>query len=181
MPSTRRIGTVGKPMGFQEIKLVNDAGQQVAEGEEGEVWVRGLQVMMGYWERPEATNEAVDPEGFFKTGDVAVKLDDGFYKIVDRIKDMILVSGFNVYPNEIENVITSHPDVLECAVVGVKNDKTGEAVKAVVVRSNSDLTEAELTAFCREGLTPYKVPKLIEFREDLPKSTVGKILRRELR
>ena len=181
MPSTRRIGTVGKPMGFQEIKLMNGAGQQVADGEEGEVWVRGLQVMMGYWERPEATNEAVDPEGFFKTGDVAVKLEDGFYKIVDRIKDMILVSGFNVYPNEIESVITSHADVLECAVVGVKDDQTGEAVKAVIVRSNSDLTAEQLTAFCREGLIPYKVPKQIEFRDDLPKSTVGKILRRELR
>ena len=181
MPSTRRIGTVGKPMGFQEIKLVNDAGQQVAEGEEGEVWVRGLQVTMGYWERPEATNEAIDAEGFFKTGDIAVKLDDGFYKIVDRIKDMILVSGFNVYPNEIENVITSHPDVMECAVVGVKDHKTGEAVKAVVVRNNSTLTEVELAAFCRKGLTAYKVPKVIEFRDDLPKSTVGKILRRELR
>ncbi|MDA9664294.1 AMP-binding protein [bacterium] len=181
MPSTRRIGTVGKPMGFQEIKLVNGAGQQVAEGEEGEVWVRGLQVTMGYWERPEATNEAIDAEGFFKTGDIAVKLDDGFYKIVDRIKDMILVSGFNVYPNEIENVITSHPDVMECAVVGVKDHKTGEAVKAVVVRNNSTLTEVELAAFCRKGLTAYKVPKVIEFRDELPKSTVGKILRRELR
>ncbi len=181
MPSTRRIGTVGKPMGFQEIKLVNAAGQQVADGEEGEVWVRGLQVMMGYWQRPEATNEAVDSEGFFKTGDVAVKLEDGFYKIVDRIKDMILVSGFNVYPNEIENVITSHADVLECAVVGVKDEQTGEAVKAVIVRSNSNLTAEQLTAFCRKNLTPYKVPKLVEFRDELPKSTVGKILRRELR
>jgi len=181
MPSTRRIGTVGKPMGFQEIKLMNGAGQQVADGEEGEVWVRGLQVMMGYWQRPEATNEAVDPEGFFKTGDVAVKLEDGFYKIVDRIKDMILVSGFNVYPNEIESVITSHADVLECAVVGVKDDQTGEAVKAVIVRSNSHLSASELTEFCRKNLTPYKVPKLIEFRDELPKSTVGKILRRELR
>ena len=181
MPSTRRIGTVGKPMGFQEIKLMNGAGQQVADGEEGEVWVRGLQVMMGYWQRPEATNEAVDPEGFFKTGDVAVKLDDGFYKIVDRIKDMILVSGFNVYPNEIESVITSHADVLECAVVGVKDEQTGEAVKAVIVRSNSNLTAEQLTAFCRKNLTPYKVPKLVEFRDELPKSTVGKILRRELR
>jgi len=181
MPSTRRIGTVGKPMGFQEIKLVNAAGQQVADGEEGEVWVRGLQVMMGYWQRPEATNEAVDSEGFFKTGDVAVKLEDGFYKIVDRIKDMILVSGFNVYPNEIENVITSHADVLECAVVGVKDEQTGEAVKAVIVRSNSNLSASDLTAFCRKHLTPYKVPKLVEFRDELPKSTVGKILRRELR
>jgi len=181
MPETRCIGTVGKAMVFQDIKLVDQSGQQVADGEEGEVWVRGPNVMMGYWQRPEATNEAVDPEGFFKTGDVAVKLEDGFYKIVDRIKDMIIVSGFNVYPNEIENLITSHPDVFECAVIGVKDNQTGEAVKAVVVRNNSDLSAEQLTAFCREGLTPYKVPKQIEFRDDLPKSTVGKILRRELR
>ena len=181
MPETRCIGTVGKAFGFQDIKLVDQSGQQVADGEEGEVWVRGLNVMMGYWQRPEATNEAVDPEGFFKTGDIAVKLENGFYKIVDRIKDMIIVSGFNVYPNEIENLITSHPDVFECAVISVKDQQTGEAVKAVVVCNNSDLSAEQLTAFCREGLTPYKVPKQIEFRDDLPKSTVGKILRRELR
>ncbi|ARN76240.1 long-chain fatty acid--CoA ligase [Oceanicoccus sagamiensis] len=181
MPETRCIGTVGKAFGFQDIKLVDQSGQQVADGEKGEVWVRGLNVMMGYWQRPEATNEAVDPEGFFKTGDIAVKLENSFYKIVDRIKDMIIVSGFNVYPNEIENLITSHPDVFECAVIGVKDNQTGEAVKAVVVRNNSALTAEQLTAFCREGLTPYKVPKQIEFRDDLPKSTVGKILRRELR
>jgi long-chain acyl-CoA synthetase len=181
MPSTRRIGSVGKPMGFQEIKLMDSSGKQVADGGEGELWVRGAQVMMGYWQRPEATFEALDAEGFFKTGDVAVKLDNDFYKIVDRIKDMILVSGFNVYPNEIESVITSHPDVLECAVVGVKDKTTGEAVKAFVVSNRKALTEAELREFCRKGLTPYKVPKFIEFRDDLPKSTVGKILRRELR
>ena len=160
---------------------MNPSGKEVADGEEGEIWVRGAQVMMGYWQRPEATNEAIDSEGFFKTGDVAVKLDDGFYKIVDRIKDMILVSGFNVYPNEIENVLCSHADVLECAVVGVKDDRSGEAVKAFVVRKNNDLSEPELKAFCRQDLTAYKVPKFIEFRDALPKSNVGKILRRELR
>ncbi|WP_373096981.1 AMP-binding protein [Zhongshania sp.] len=181
VPSTRRIGSVGQAMGFQEVKLVNSAGKVVADGEEGELWVRGPQVMMGYWGRPEATDEAIDPEGFFKTGDVAVKLDKGFYKIVDRIKDMILVSGFNVYPNEIENVLCGHPDVLECAVVGVNDERTGEAVKAFVVRRNSNLTEAVLREFCRQDLTAYKVPKFIEFRDDLPKSNVGKILRRELR
>ncbi|MEH6550144.1 MAG: AMP-binding protein [Pseudomonadales bacterium] len=181
VPSTRRIGSVGKPMGFQEIKLVDASGKVVADGEEGELWVRGPQVMMGYWGRPEATDEAIDLEGFFKTGDVAVQLDDGFYKIVDRIKDMILVSGFNVYPNEIESVLYSHPDVLECAVVGVKDERSGEAVKAFVVCRNHHLSEAALRKICRQDLTAYKVPKFIEFRDELPKSNVGKILRRELR
>ena len=181
VPSTRRIGSVGKPVGFQEIKLVDGSGKVVADGEEGELWVRGPQVMMGYWGCPEATDEAIDAEGFFKTGDVAVKLDDDFYKIVDRIKDMILVSGFNVYPNEIEAVLCSHPDVLECAVVGVKDERTGEAVKAFVVCRNSRLTEAALREFCRLDLTAYKVPKFVEFRDELPKSNVGKILRRKLR
>lgn len=180
-PATRRIGSAGQAVGFQEIKLMDGSGVQVADGEEGELWVRGPQVMMGYWERPEATDQAIDAEGFFKTGDVVVRLDNGFYKIVDRIKDMILVSGFNVYPNEIEHVITSHPNVLECAVVGVVDDRTGEAVKTFVVRRNSDLTETALREFCRTDLTAYKVPKHIEFRDELPKSNVGKILRRELR
>ena len=181
VPSSRRFGCVGKPMGFQEIKLMNSSGRQVAEGEEGELWVRGPQVMMGYWACPEATDDAIDAEGFFKTGDVAVKLYDGFYKIVDRIKDMILVSGFNVYPNEIERVLCTHPDVLECAVVGVKDERSGEAVKAFVVCRNSSLTEVSLRDICRQDLTAYKVPKFIEFRDELPKSNVGKILRRELR
>ncbi|MFT4997762.1 MAG: long-chain acyl-CoA synthetase [Flavobacteriales bacterium] len=180
-PSTRKIGSAGKAVGFQEVKLMDSLGNEVAQGEEGEIWVRGSQVMMGYWQRPQATDEAINVEGFFKTGDIAIKLDNNFYKIVDRIKDMILVSGFNVYPNEIEGVISSHQDVLECAVVGIKDSNSGEAVKAVVVRSNCDLTEAELREFCRKDLTAYKVPKFIEFRDELPKSTVGKILRRELR
>lgn len=180
-PATRRIGSAGQAVGFQEIKLMDSSDVPVADGEEGELWVRGPQVMMGYWQCPEATDEAIDAEGFFKTGDVVVRLDKGFYKIVDRIKDMVLVSGFNVYPNEIEHVITSHRDVLECAVVGVVDDRTGEAVKAFVVRRNSDLTETALREFCRTDLTAYKVPKHIEFRDELPKSNVGKILRRELR
>ena len=181
VPSSRRIGSVGQAMGFQEIKLMDSSGKMVADGNEGELWVRGPNVMMGYWKCPEATEEAIDPEGFFKTGDVAVKLDNGFYKIVDRIKDMILVSGFNVYPNEIENVLYSHPDVLECAVVGVVDDHSGEAIKAFVVVRNSGLTATALREFCRQDLTAYKVPKKIEFRDGLPKSNVGKILRRELR
>ena len=179
--STRRIGSAGRAVGFQEVKLVDGSGNEVDHGEEGEIWVRGAQVMMGYWGRPEATDEAIDAEGFFKTGDVAVELDGGFYKIVDRIKDMILVSGFNVYPNEIENVVCSHPDVLECAVVGVKDVRSGEAVKAFVVARNSELIEAELRQLCCENLTAYKVPKFIELLDELPKSNVGKILRRELR
>ena len=181
VPSSRRIGSVGQAMGFQEIKLMDSSGKMVADGNEGELWVRGPNVMMGYWKRPEATEEAIDPEGFFKTGDVAVKLDNGFYKVVDRIKDMILVSGFNVYPNEIENVLYSHPDVLECAVIGVVDDHSGEAIKAFVVVRNSGLTATALREFCRQDLTAYKVPKHIEFRDELPKSNVGKILRRELR
>jgi long-chain acyl-CoA synthetase len=181
VPSSRRIGSVGQAMGFQEIKLMDSSGKMVADGNKGELWVRGPNVMMGYWKRPEATEEAIDPEGFFKTGDVAVKLDNGFYKIVDRIKDMILVSGFNVYPNEIENVLYSHPDVLECAVIGVVDDHSGEAIKAFVVVRNSGLTATALREFCRQDLTAYKVPKHIEFRDELPKSNVGKILRRELR
>jgi len=180
-PAARRIGSSGQAVGFQEIKLMDSSGMPVADGEEGELWVRGPQVMMGYWQCPEATDEAINAEGFFKTGDVVVRLDKGFYKIVDRIKDMVLVSGFNVYPNEIEHVITSHRDVLECAVVGVVDDRTGEAVKAFVVRRNSDLTETALREFCRTDLTAYKVPKHIAFRDELPKSNVGKILRRELR
>ena len=181
VPSTRRIGSVGKPLGFQEIKLVDGSGNVVADGEEGELWVRGPQVMMGYWGRAEATDEAIDADGFFKTGDIAVKQEDGFYKIVDRLKDMILVSGFNVYPNEIEGVLCSHPDVLECAVVGVQDEQSGEAVKAFVVPRSSNLTEAALRELCRKDLTAYKVPKFIDFIEELPKSNVGKILRRELR
>jgi long-chain acyl-CoA synthetase len=180
-PAKRRIGSAGRTLPFQEVKLVDTNGNEVPNGTEGEIWVRGPQVMMGYWGRPDATADAIDQDGFFKTGDVAVRLDDGYYKIVDRIKDMILVSGFNVYPNEIESVLCSHPDVLECAIVGVKDDRSGEAVKAFVVRKEHGLTETELIDFCRKNLTAYKVPKLIEFRSDLPKSNVGKILRRELR
>ncbi|MFQ3200908.1 MAG: long-chain acyl-CoA synthetase [Zhongshania sp.] len=181
IPSARLIGSVGTAMGFQEIKLMDGAGVEVADGEEGELWVRGPQVMMGYWQRPEATDDAIDSDGFFKTGDVAVKLDEGFYKIVDRIKDMILVSGFNVYPNEIESVACEHPGVLECAVVGKPDQKAGEAVVLCAVRKSPDLTEVALRDFCRTQLTGYKVPKIITFMDELPKSNVGKILRRELR
>ena len=133
--------------------------------------------MQGYWQRPEATAEALDPEGWFRTGDIAVMEADGLVSIVDRLKDMVLVSGFNVYPNEIEDVVYSHLDIIECAVVGVADEKTGEALKLFVVSTNPQLTEQQMKDFCRENLTPYKVPRLIVFKDDLPKSPAGKILR----
>jgi long-chain acyl-CoA synthetase len=136
---------------------------------------------VGKWQRPEATDEALDAEGWFRTGDIAVMQEDGFIRICDRVKDMILVSGFNVYPNEIEGVVYTHPDVVECAAVGVPDEKSGEAVKLYVVASNPELDENGLRSFCREQLTAYKVPRFVEFRKELPKSNVGKILRRELR
>jgi long-chain acyl-CoA synthetase len=153
----------------------------MAAGVEGELLVRGPQVMHGYWQRPEATDEALDSEGWFSTGDIAVIQPDGFIKICDRVKDMILVSGFNVYPNEIEGVVYTHPDVVECAAVGIPDEKSGEAVKLYVVSSNPALDQDALRSFCREQLTAYKVPRTVEFRKELPKSNVGKILRRELR
>ncbi|MFT6957735.1 MAG: long-chain acyl-CoA synthetase [Halieaceae bacterium] len=180
-PEFRQLGSVGKPMPCVEVKLINEQGKTLGQGEEGELLVRGPQVMHGYWQRPEATAEALDAEGWFRTGDIAMWLDDGFIKVCDRLKDMILVSGFNVYPNEIEAVVYTHPDVTECAVVGVADEKTGEAVKLFVVSTNSELNMEALRSYCREQLTAYKVPKFIEFRKDLPKSSVGKILRRELR
>lgn len=180
-PENRRLGTVGVAMVAQEIKLVDDAGARVEHDQRGEICVRGAQVMQGYWQRPEATAEAIDADGWFRTGDVGVISADGFVSIVDRIKDMVLVSGFNVYPNEIEDVVYSHPDIIECAVVGMKDDKTGEAVKLFVVSTNPSLTEDTIKEYCRQYLTAYKVPKTVVFSDDLPKSPVGKILRRELR
>ena len=180
-PDNSRLGTVGVSMIAQEIKLVDDSGASVDNDERGEICVRGAQIMQGYWQRPEATAEAIDAEGWFRTGDVGVMGADGFLSIVDRIKDMVLVSGFNVYPNEIEDVVYSHPDIIECAVVGIKDEKTGEAIKLFVVSTNPDLTQEEIKGYCREQLTAYKVPKVVEFSDDLPKSPVGKILRRELR
>ena len=177
----RQLGTVGKPMISMEIKVVNDAGETLGSDEEGELLVRGPQVMHGYWNRPDATEECLDHEGWFRTGDIARVQTDGFVKICDRLKDMILVSGFNVYPNEIEGVVYTHPDVIECAAIGVPDPKSGEAVKLYVVTSNTALTEDALKTFCREQLTAYKIPRFIEFSKELPKSNVGKILRRELR
>ena len=173
--------TVGLPVPSTEITLRDTEGNEVLDGEPGELWARGPQVMNGYWRNPEANAEVMTEDGFFKTGDIAILTEEGYYKIVDRIKDMVLVSGFNVYPTEIENVIAEIPGIVEVAVIGVPNDKTGESVKAFVVRSIDGLSGQEVQDYCRDNLAAYKVPKHVEFIDELPKSTVGKILRRELR
>ena len=161
--------------------ILDDDGHPVPLGERGEIAIRGPQVMAGYWNRPDETLKSMTPDGFFKTGDIGVMDATGNTRIVDRKKDMILVSGFNVYPNEIEAVMSAHPGVLECACVGVPDANSGEAVKLFVVRRDPALTKEQLLDYCKEQLTAYKKPKYIEFRDDLPKTNVGKILRRELR
>jgi long-chain acyl-CoA synthetase len=180
-PTAIQVGTIGVPVPNTEIRIVNDAGEDVPLGEAGELWARGPQVMKGYWQRPEATADTVTADGWLKTGDVAVVQPDGYLRIVDRKKDMILVSGFNVYPNEIEEVAVQHAGVLECACVGVPDPKSGESVRLFVVKKDDALSEEELMIHMKNNLTGYKVPKTIVFRKDLPKSPVGKILRRELR
>ncbi|HET9024385.1 MAG TPA: AMP-binding protein, partial [Burkholderiaceae bacterium] len=174
-------GTIGLPIPSTEIAILDDDGNKLPVGQVGEIAIRGPQVMAGYWNRPDETAKVMTPDGFFRSGDVGVMDSSGYTKIVDRKKDMILVSGFNVYPNEVEGVVAAHPGVLECAVVGVPDDNSGEAVKLFVVKKDPALTEKELMEFCKEQLTGYKKPKYIEFRADLPKTNVGKILRRELR
>ncbi|MGB7739144.1 MAG: long-chain fatty acid--CoA ligase, partial [Steroidobacteraceae bacterium] len=156
-------------------------GQVLPLGQPGEIAIRGPQVMAGYWNRPDETAKVMTPDGFFKSGDIGIMDERGYIRIVDRKKDMILVSGFNVYPNEIEQVITTHPGVVECAAIGVPDERSGEAVKVFVVRKDPALTVEQLMEFCKENFTGYKKPKYIEFRDELPKSNVGKILRRELR
>lgn len=174
-------GSIGFPAPSTDIKLVNDDGVEVAAGEAGEMWVKGPQVMKGYYNRPDETSKVLNAEGWLATGDIARVDDDGFFYIVDRKKDMILVSGFNVYPNEIEEVVAMNDKVLEVAAIGVPNESTGEAVKIFVVKKDQSLTDVELIQHCKERLTGYKVPKLVEFRTELPKTNVGKILRRELK
>ena len=174
-------GGIGLPIPSTEIELRDADGNEVAQGEPGEMWIRGPQVMKGYWNRPEETAKVLDSRGFLATGDIAVMDEKGWFKLVDRKKDLIVVSGFNVYPNEVEDVAASHPKVLEAACIGVSSPKTGEALKLFIVKKDESLTAEELIAFCRTELTAYKVPKDIEFRDELPKSNVGKILRRELR
>jgi len=174
-------GSIGLPISSTEVVLRDDAGRDVAIGQPGEICIRGPQVMAGYWQRPDETAKVIDKDGWFATGDVGVMDERGFVKIVDRKKDMILVSGFNVYPNEIEGVMAAHPAVLECAAVGVPDTKSGEAVKVFVVKKDPGVTAEDLVKYCKENLTGYKCPRDIEFRTELPKSNVGKILRRELR
>jgi long-chain acyl-CoA synthetase len=178
---TEFSGTIGLPVPSTDIAILDDDGNPVALGEPGEIAIRGPQVMAGYWNRPDETAKVMTADGFFKSGDVGVMDDKGYVKIVDRKKDMILVSGFNVYPNELEGVIALHPGVLECAVVGVPDEHSGEAVKVFVVRKDPNLTSEQLMDYCKTQFTGYKKPKYIEFREELPKTNVGKILRRVLR
>lgn len=174
-------GTTGFPLPGTDVEIRSEDGRPLPQGEIGQVCVRGPQVMAGYWQRPEETDKVIGADGFFATGDMGLITPEGYLRIVDRLKDMILVSGFNVYPNEIEDVLAAHPDVIEAAVVGVPDEQSGEAVKAFVVRRDSALASDTLVAYCRASLTGYKVPRHIEFRDALPKSPVGKILRKELR
>jgi long-chain acyl-CoA synthetase len=180
--STAYSGTIGVPLPSTWFKLLDDDGVEVTmPGQPGEIAIKGPQVMAGYWQRPDETAKVMTADGYFKTGDVGVMDERGWFKIVDRKKDMILVSGFNVYPNEVEEVVADCPGVLECAAVGIADDKSGEAVKLVVVKKDPVLTEAKVREYCKANLTGYKQPKIIEFRAELPKTPVGKILRRELR
>ncbi len=174
-------GSIGLPVPSTELELRDDAGKAVPLGQPGEICIRGPQVMAGYWQRPDETAKVIDKDGWFASGDVGIMDERGFVRIVDRKKDMILVSGFNVYPNEIEGVVAMHAGVLECAAVGVPDKKSGEAVKLFIVRKDRGLTSEEVLRHCREHLTGYKCPRDVEFRDELPKSNVGKILRRELR
>ncbi len=174
-------GTIGLPMPSTEIAILDDDGRRVPLGERGEIAIRGPQVMAGYWQRPDETAKVMTADGFFRTGDIGVMDKRGYTRIVDRKKDMILVSGFNVYPNEVEDVVASCPGVLECAVIGVPDKSAGEAVKVFVVKQDAGLTERDVMDYCAKNLTGYKKPKYIEFRAELPKTNVGKILRRELR
>ncbi|MBT8233004.1 MAG: AMP-binding protein [Saprospiraceae bacterium] len=176
-----KIGSVGVPVPSTDVQIVDDSGKVLELGETGEIQVKGPQVMKGYYNKPEETAKTITADGWLNTGDIGFIDEEGYLKIVDRKKDMILVSGFNVYPNEIEDVVSLHPKVLEVAAVGMKSEKSGECVKVFVVKKDQSLNEGELIQHCRENLTGYKVPKMVEFREDLPKTNVGKILRRKLK
>ena len=180
--NTSFTGNIGVPIPSTWMKLLDDVGQDITEpGQAGEIVIKGPQVMAGYWQRPDETARVMTPDGYFRSGDIGTMDANGFFKIVDRKKDMILVSGFNVYPNEVEDVVSSCPGVLECAAVGVPDERMGEAVKLVIVRKDPALTEETVLAHCRQNLTAYKQPRIVEFRNELPKTPVGKILRRELR
>ncbi|MGP5193904.1 AMP-binding protein [Psychrobacter celer] len=174
-------GNIGLPMPATDMAILDEAGNEVEIGERGEISVRGPQVMKGYWKRDDATSEVMTADGYFRTGDIGVMDEEGYFKIVDRKKDMILVSGFNVYPNEVEDVMSGHPKILECGVIGIDDKKSGEVPKIYVVRSDDSLTEEEVIAYGKENLTGYKRPRYVEFIDELPKSNVGKILRKDLR
>ena len=174
-------GSIGVPMPNTELSIRDKNGKALSQGEEGEIWIRGPQVMKGYWNRPEETAKVLTEDGWFKTGDIGTMNSRGQFFIVDRKKDMILVSGFNVYPNEIEKILVEHEGILEAAVIGVESERTGEAVKAYVVKSDPGLVTKDIVSYCRQNMTAYKVPKQVEFVDDLPKSNVGKVLRRVLR
>ena len=179
--ATTFSGTIGLPLPNTELTLLDDDGHEVGLGQTGEIAIRGPQVMAGYWQRPDETAKVMTADGYFRTGDIGMVDERGYFRIVDRKKDMILVSGFNVYPNEVEDVITLMPGVLECAAVGVPDERAGEVVKAVIVKKDPAVTEADVRSWCEANLTGYKRPKVIEFRTELPKTPVGKVLRRELR
>jgi long-chain acyl-CoA synthetase len=179
--ATEYSGTIGVPLPSTWMKLVDEEGNDAVPGEAGEIAIKGPQVMAGYWQRPDETAKVMTPDGYFKSGDIGTMDERGFFRIVDRKKDMILVSGFNVYPTEIEDVVAQMPGVMECACVGVADEKAGEAVKLIIIKKDPALTEAQVRAYCKENFTGYKQPKVVEFRTELPKTPVGKILRRELR
>ena len=174
-------GTIGLPLPSISIAIKNEAGEDVPQGESGEICIKGPNVMTGYYNQPEENKQAFTSDGYFKTGDVGIMDERGYTKIVDRLKDMIIVSGFNVFPNELENAVSLCPGVLECAVIGVPDEKAGEAIKLFIIKKDANLSEEDVKAYCRQNLTGYKMPKYIVFRDDLPKTNVGKILRRELR
>jgi acyl-CoA synthetase (AMP-forming)/AMP-acid ligase II len=179
--TTEFTGTIGLPLPGIEIAIKNEAGESLPVGESGEICIKGPNVMVGYYNQPEETAAAFTADGFMRTGDIGIMDTKGYTKIVDRMKDMIIVSGFNVFPSELENTISLCDGVVECAVIGIADDKTGEAIKVFIVKNDPMLTEDDVSKFCRQNFTGYKIPKYIEFRDDLPKSNVGKILRRELR
>jgi long-chain acyl-CoA synthetase len=179
LDGTHRLGTIGLPMPSTEVAIFDDDGNQLPAGEAGEICARGPQVMRGYWEKD--NTGVFFPGEWFRTGDIGIMNEDGFFKIVDRKKDMIKVSGFNVYPNEIENVIAAHPKVLEVACIGIPDARSGEVIKAFIVKKDPSLTQEEIKDFCHQNLTNYKVPRYFIFRKELPKTNVGKILRRALK
>ena len=176
----QKIGTAGVPIPGTEIKVVDEQGEEQQVGGVGELCVRGDQLMKGYWQCPEQTKQTL-VDGWLHTGDIVMVDEQGYIKIVDRLKDMIVVSGFNVYPNELEQALTMHDDISQCAAVGVPDPKAGEVVKMFVVKSNPELTEEQVVEFCKKNLAGYKVPKFVEFRDQLPMSNVGKVLRKDLR